>query len=104
MAACVALATTQRYESANSRGQFEEMFDRLKAVRTVDGYGDAASLKAEMQLAGLLPSEYSSDGFGSTTNWDEYDCYKSGSWFYRFSKNSVSIDGRVSSSCRSGIS
>lgn len=82
----------QRYESAISRGQFEEMFDRLKAVRTVDNYGDAASLKAEMQTVGLLPSEYSPDGFDSTTNWDEYDCYKSGLWFYRFSKNSVSTE------------
>lgn len=81
----------QRYESAISRDQFETMFSRLDAVRTIGGYEGATSLKAEMELMGLLPSSYAPDGFGSNTNWDEYA--DEGGWVYRFSKNSVNTGG-----------
>lgn len=81
---------TQRYESAISRDQFNTMFKRLQTVRTVDGYDSATSLKAEMELVGLLPSGYSPDGFGSNINWDEYT-WDDG-WIYRFSKNSVNTE------------
>ena len=83
----------QRYESAISRAQFETMFDRLEAVRTIEGYGAAVSLRAEMELVRLLPSGYSPDGFESNTNWDEYsEGSYSGSWYYSYSKNSVNTE------------
>ncbi len=85
----------QRYDSAISRDQFETMFSRLRAVRTIDKYKDATSIKAEMELVGLLPSNsYSPDGFGANGYWDEYaEEAHGGGWVYRFSKNSVNGGG-----------
>ena len=84
----------QRYESAISRDQFETMFSRLGAVRTIGGYEGATSLKAEMELVGLLPSDYAPDGFGDYGNWEEYDKEtRDGIWVYYRNDNSVNTGG-----------
>ena len=84
----------QRRESAISRDQFETMFSRLGTVRTIGGYEGATSLKAEMELVGLLPSGYAPDGFGDYACWDEYaEVAHGGGWDWRLYVNDVKTGG-----------
>jgi len=84
----------QRRESAISRDQFETMFSRLGTVRTIGDYKGATSLKAEMELMGLLPSGYAPDGFGDYGCWDEYaEVAHGGGWDWRLCVNDVNAGG-----------